>query len=248
MNKEVLFAQTLEKIKNIAKEQGNCISEEQIKSEFQTLELREEQFQLVFAYLEQHKIGINEPVNIDDYLTEEEKNYLDEYLLEIESLEKVSEGVKEAITLSAMAGDSSAQNRLVEIYLPDVIEVAKLYAGQGVFLEDLIGEGNVALAIGVGMISCLEYASEAQGMLGKMIMDGMEAYIAENVSNHKADRKVANKVNLVMEKAKELAEDLSRKVTPQELADETQMSLTSIMEAIKISGFNIEYIEVEEHE
>ncbi len=248
VNKEVLFAQTLEKVKNIAKEQGNCISEQQVKEEFETLNLEDEQLQLVFAYLEQHKIGLNEPVNMDDYLTDEEKSYLDEYLLEIESLEKVSEGEKEAITLSAMAGDVSAQNRLAEIYLPDVIELAKLYAGQGVFLEDLIGEGNVALAIGVGMISCLEYASEAQGMLGKMIMDGMEAYIAENVSNHKADRKVADKVNLVMERAKELAEDLSRKVTPQELAEETQMSLTSIMEAIKMSGFNIEYIEVEGHE
>ncbi len=248
VNKEVLFAQTIEKVKNIAKEQGNCISEEQVKEAFQTLELEEQQLQLVFAYLEQHKIGINEPVNMDDYLTEEEKSYLDEYLMEIESLETVSEGEKEAITLSAMAGDAGAQNRLVEIYLPDVIEIAKLYAGQGVFLEDLIGEGNVALAIGAGMISCLEYASEAQGMLGKMIMDGMEAYIAENVSSHKADQKVADKVNLVMERAKELAEDLSRKVTPQELADETQMPLASIMEAIKMSGFNIEYIEVEAHE
>ena len=248
VNKEVLFAQTLEKVKNIAKEQGNCISEQQVKKAFEALELENEQLQLVFAYLEQHKIGMNEPVNMDDYLTEEEKSYLDEYLVEIESLEMVSEGEKEAITLSAMAGEVGAQNRLVELYLPDVIEIAKLYAGQGVFLEDLIGEGNVALAIGVGMISCLEYASEAQGMLGKMIMDGMEAYIAENVSNHKADRKVADKVNQVMERAKELAEDLSRKVTPQELADETQMSLTSIMEAIKMSGFNIEYIEVEGHE
>ena len=32
MNKEVLFAQTLEQVRKTAKEQGNCISEEQVLS------------------------------------------------------------------------------------------------------------------------------------------------------------------------------------------------------------------------
>ena len=31
MNKEVLFAKTLEQVRKTAKEQGNCISEEQVK-------------------------------------------------------------------------------------------------------------------------------------------------------------------------------------------------------------------------
>ena len=246
MNKELLFAQTLEKVRAIAKEQGNCISEEQVKQEFETLELNNEQLQLVFDYLVKHKVGINEPVNMDDYLTDEERNYLQDYLDELAQLPQLSAGEKEAITLSAMAGDADAQNRLTEIYLPDVVEIAKLYTGQGVFLEDLIGEGNVALAVGSTMLGCLENASEAQGMLGKMIMDAMEEYIAENASNEKADQRVVNKVNKVMEAAKELAEDFRRKVTVEELAAETKMSEATIREAIKFTGNNIEYIEEEE--
>ena len=246
MNKELLFAQTLEKVRAIAKEQGNCISEEQVKQEFETLELNNDQLQLVFDYLVKHKVGINEPVNMDDYLTDEERNYLQDYLDELAQLPHVSVGEKEAITLSAMAGDADAQNRLTEIYLPDVVEIAKLYTGQGVFLEDLIGEGNVALAVGSTMLGCLENASEAQGMLGKMIMDAMEEYIAENASNEKADQRVVNKVNKVMEAAKELAEDFRRKVTVEELAAETKMSEATIREAIKFTGNNIEYIEEEE--
>ena len=39
-----------------------------------------------------------------------------------------------------MAGDADAKHRMIEIFLPQVAEIAKLYAGQGVFLEDLIGE------------------------------------------------------------------------------------------------------------
>ena len=245
MNKELLFAQTLEKVKTIAKEQGNCISEEQVQEEFAPLKLNNEQLQMVFEYLVKHKIGINEPVNVDDYLTDEERNYLQDYLDEIAQLPAYSEGEKEAITLSAMAGDLDAQGRLAEVYLPDVVEIAKLYTGQGVLLEDLIGEGNVALTIGTTMLGCLEKPTEAQGMLGKMIMDAMEAYILENADSEKADRKVVDKVNKVMEAAKELAEELRRKVTIEELAQETKLSENAIREAVKFSGNNIEYIEEE---
>ena len=246
MNKEVLFAQTLEKVREKAREQGNCVSEEQVKEAFAALELNNEQLQMVFDYLVKHKVGIGQPVNMDDYLTDEERNYLQDYLDELEALPKVSEGEKEAITISAMAGDISAQNRLTEIYLPDVVEIAKIYTGQGVLLEDLIGEGNVALAMGTTMLGCLEKPAEAQGMLAKMMMDAMEDYIAENASNEKADLKVVQKVNKVMEAAKELAEEFRRKVTVEELAAETKMSQSAIREAIKFSGNNIEYIEEEE--
>lgn len=245
MNKEVLFAQTLEKVRAMAKEQGNCISEQQVQEAFGPLGLNHDQLQMVFDYLVKHKIGINEPVNMEDYLTDEEKDYLQDYLDEISLLGEISDGEKEAITLSAMAGDTAAQGRLAELYLKDVVEIARLYAGQGVFLEDLIGEGNVALAIGTGMLGCLEHASEAQGMLGRMIMDAMEEYIAENASNEKIDQKAMEKVNEVMEKAKELSEELRRKVTPKELSEECGLSLNRILDAVRISGNQIEYIEVE---
>lgn len=242
MNRELQFAQTLEEVKRKAKEQGNCISEEQIKGSFSALSLTEEQFQMVYDYLKQHKIGIGEPVNPDDYLSEEEADYLDAYFEQLKELPEVSDGEKEAITLSAMAGDTDAQNRLIQIFLPQVAEIAKLYAGQGVFLEDLIGEGNIALTVGVTMLGALEHASEAQGMLGKMIMDAMEDFIAEDAAEAKKDRQLADKVNLVADKANELADDLHRKVTVEELMQETGMSRKSILDAIRISGDKIESI------
>jgi len=245
MNKELLFAKTLEKVREIAKDQGNCISEEQVQKEFAVLELNESQLEMVYDYLKKHKIGVGQPVNMEDYLSEEEINYLQTYLDEIAQLPAFSEGEKEAITLSAMAGDVDAQNQLMQIYLPDVVEIAKLYTGQGVLVEDLIGEGNVAVAVGVTMLGCLENAKEAQGLLGKMIMDAMEDYIEENASNEKADQKVADKVNQVHDAAKELAEALNRKVTVEELVQETGMSRKKIMEAIRLSGDNMEYIEKE---
>lgn len=240
MDKEILFTKTLEQVKQTAAEQSNCISKEQVEEAFAPLALSSEQMGMVYDYLHQNKIGIGEPVDLDEYLADEEKDYLDTYLEELRALPELTEGEKEAITLSAMAGDGDAQSRLTEVYLPEVIEIAKLYAGQGVYLEDLIGEGNVALSIGVTMLGALEHVSEAQGMLGKMIMDAMEDYIAQNAEETKKDKRIADKVNKVADAARELSEELHRKVTIEELMAESGIPRKVIEDAIRMSGGKIE--------
>lgn len=243
MEKEVLFAKTLEQVRNTAREQGGSISEEQVREAFGPLKLEEDQLKMVFDYLEKHKIGIGEPVDPEDYLTEQEKNYLQNYLDELEDLPDYSKGQKEAFAISAMAGEADARQKLVEAYLKDVVEIAKIYTGQGVYLEDLIGEGNVALAFGTEMLGSLESPSEAEGMLVRMVMDAMEEYIKENADHEKIDNRALKKVNEVLERAKELSEELQRKVTVEELAAETKMTEKSIRDALRISGFQIDYIE-----
>lgn len=242
-SKEIMFAKTLEKVRSLAKEQGNCVSEEQVREAFAEQDLNESQMQMVFDYLVKHKVGIGQPVDPDEYLTEEERNYLQDYLDELEGLPKYTSGEIEAFTIAAMAGETDAGQKLIQNYLKDVVDIAKLYTGQGVFLEDLIGEGNVALTMGVSMLGSLEKPSEAQGMLVKMMMDAMEEYIQENASNEKIDKKVEDKVNLVADKARELAEELQRKVTPEELAGETGISLKTIQDAWQMSGYKIEDLE-----
>ena len=71
-SKEVLFAQTLEKVRSLAKEQGNCVSEEQVREAFAEQDLDESQMQLVFDYLVKRKVGIGQPVDLDEYLTDDE--------------------------------------------------------------------------------------------------------------------------------------------------------------------------------
>lgn len=242
-NQEILFAKTLEHVKKQAKEQGNCIAKEQVEEAFALLSLTEDQLSLVFDYLKKHKIGIDQPIDPDDYLSREEKNYLEEYVKELAELETVSSGEKEAVILSAMAGEAQAQQKLIRIFLPQVVEISRLYAGQGIFLEDLVGEGNVALTIGVTMLGCLEHPNEADGMLAKMIMDAMENCIAEAIEESNKDKKVLNQVSRVAAQAKELAKELNRKVTPAELAEEMGIPEQSIREAMRMSGFAIEELE-----
>ena len=144
-----------------------------------------------------------------------------------------------------MAGQTTAQERLIRFYLKKVVEISKLYSGQGVFLEDLIGEGNVAVAMGVSMLGAMEHAVEAQGMLGKMVMDAMEDLIAETADLKQKDNKLADKINRVSEKADELARELGRKVTVEELVAEGQISRKAALDAIRISGNKIDNLTAE---
>lgn len=243
MDQELKFAKTLEQIKKTARQQGNWIAEEQVREAFADLSLEPEKLDMVFDYLKKSKIGINEPVDLEEALEQEERDYLKAYLEEIAELPSCTPGEREAFTISAMAGDCEAQKRLMESCLKEVAEIARLYAGQGVYMEDLIGEGNVALAMGVTMLGSLEEPGEAQGMLGRLIMDAMERYIEENTANEKKDQRIADKVNRVADKARELSEELRRKVTVEELSKETGLSEKTIRDAMRMSGFQIEEIE-----
>lgn len=243
MNKELEFAKKLEAVRKLAKAQGNMLSQEQVEEAFSEIGITGAQLEPVFQYLKTKNIGIGEPINIEEVLTPEDIDYLTEYVESLKELPVFSEGEKRAYAMSAMAGDSVGKLNIINLFLPQVVDIAKLYSGQGVLLEDLIGEGNVALATGVEMLGCLEDPEEVDGMLGKMIMDAMEDYIAENTEAKKADMKVVDKVNLISEQAKELAETLHRKITVKELAQETGIEEAEIQEAIQFSGNKIEYFE-----
>lgn len=243
MNKELEFAKKLEVVRKLAKAQGNMLSKEQVEEAFGEIDITEAQLEPVFAYLKTKNIGIGEPMNIEEILTPEDKDYLTEYVESLKELPTFSEGEKRAYAMSAMAGEADGKLNMINLFLPQVVDIAKLYSGQGVLLEDLIGEGNVALATGVEMLGCLEDPEEVDGMLGKMIMDAMEDYIAENTEAKKADMQVVDKVNNISDQAKELAESLQRKITVEELAAETGINEEEIREAIKFSGNKIEYFE-----
>ena len=78
MNKELAFAKKLEEIRKLAKEQGNILSVEQVETAFAEIEISKEQLEPVFAYLKSKNIGIGEPVDVEEILSKEDKDYLAE--------------------------------------------------------------------------------------------------------------------------------------------------------------------------
>lgn len=241
-NKEQEFAKTLSDLTKHARRQGGTVTEDEIRDAFESLELSDNQYNLIYEYLKAHNIGIGEAIDSSEYLTEEENGYLSEYLEELAMLEPVSDGEKEAIIISAMAGEADAQNRLVEISLSMVTDVAKLYAEQGVMLEDLIGEGNIALMKAAHDLSGLEDHKECDAYLAQMVMDAMENLIEDDAAEAARAQKAVKLVQEVADKAKELADELRRSCTVEELAEETGWDTSKILEAIKACGNQIEDI------
>ncbi len=246
VSKEVLFAQKLEKICRTARDQGNCVSTEQVAAEFAELNLGSEKLQMVLDYLLERRIAIDEPGDPDSFLTDSEKNYLKDYLEGLAALPVCSRREREALVRAAMTGEKGARQRLTESFLPEVADMARLYAGQGVFVEDLVGEGNVALAAAVDGLRGTEEPSKVPGFLARQIMDAMEELVRECAANARMDKKAEERVNQVADKARELAGELRRKVTPEELSRETGMSLKTVQDALRMSGFKIEDIEYAE--
>lgn len=246
MNEQKDFIKRINDLTELAGDQENVIFEDQLYDIFPEVKESEEKMKVIKEFLTEKKIGLNEKLPIEEVLTNEEKNYLDFYLEELNEQTPLTKGEREAMLLSAMAGDESAQMAVLNDSLKNVVEIAKLYAGQGVMLEDLIGEGNLVLVTAVTLLGSCENAKEAEGMLAGQIMDAMQDLIATNMDETGEEEKLLNKVNKVAKAAKELADDLGRKVTIEELMQESGLTRAYIEKALKLTANMIEDIEIPE--
>ena len=124
--KQVLFLKRLKETAGKAAENGNKITEEELKEAFADLELDEKQMTQVRDFLKSKGVGIGEPLPLEEVISEEEMNHLKEYEEMIDSIEIPSDNVMDAIKLSAMAGERDAQQRLTEYSLRKVVYIARL--------------------------------------------------------------------------------------------------------------------------
>ncbi|MCR5477355.1 MAG: hypothetical protein K6E92_07040 [Lachnospiraceae bacterium] len=263
MDKEVVFGQKLMELRRLVNEReafgdGEHLTEEEIRALFADLDLTQEQMNMVLEYARSREAAASAAVSAEgpsdepaatedpdgtpqpdaalDPMSETERDYLQMYLDDLELLPVLTAGEKQALTIAAMAGERDAQKRLTEGYLKDVAQIAKLYTGQGVLIEDLIGEGNVALSVGVTMLGSQEKSEECEGVLMKLVMDAMEDLISENRGAEESAEKAVKNVNRVYEKAKDLSEDLGKKLTIEELMELGHFSRKTVEDAIRISG------------
>jgi RNA polymerase primary sigma factor len=245
INKEQEFMLLLQKTLKEARENGGRISRDEISEIFSGLSLDRSQLEQVEGYLKTHKIVVGTQAGDVDALPEVERDFLTSYMEMLDNIPELSDSVLEALKISAMAGEHSAQKELSEQMLRDVVDIARLYAGQGVSIEELIGAGNEALVTGVRLLGHLDSPQDVDGEIGRRIMDSMEDLIAAMLDDNAMDRKMEDMVNLVADKAHELAEELGRKVTPMELAGEGDVTAEQIMEAVRLTGGKIEDLDVQ---
>ncbi len=86
-----------------------------------------------------------EAIQESDLNTLAQSDSLRLYLREISRISLLSASREALLAERAEQGDKEARNQLIEANLRLVVSIAKKYVGQGLSLEDLIGEGNIGL-------------------------------------------------------------------------------------------------------
>ena len=245
VQKEQEFLALLQKTLKQARGNGGVISRDEIAEIFVFFSLEDSQLVQVEDYLKANKIIVGTQAGDLDALPEKERDFLSSYMEIIDTVPRVSDSVLDALKISAMAGERSAQKELSEQMLGSVVDIARLYSGQGVSIEELVGVGNEALVTGVRLLGYLESPDEVEGELGKRIMDSMEDLISSMLDDHATDRQIEDLVNLVADKAAELSGELGRKVTVAELAAEYELEEEKSREALRLSGDRIDGIDIQ---
>ena len=162
MGGRIEFREKLSGILKMAEENGCQITIDEVECYFEEEHLSKEQIELVLDYLLAQKIvvkgyektggSVTSSEENKAAFTEEEQRYLKEYMKDIGGIREADEEEREALFEKVLEGDALAKSRLVEIYLPEVVEIAKQLYHPEVFLGDLVQEGNVGLILGVDMM------------------------------------------------------------------------------------------------
>ena len=252
MNDKARFLEKLNGLLVLAKGQESRITIEEVKAYFSEDALTEEQMELVFDYLLAQKISVTGYVKIDieeaekqvEY-TEEEKAYLKEYEIDLQAVPQATGDELEELHRQAMNGEEGAKNRLVEVYLKEVVEIAKQMYQPEVFLGDLIQEGNLGLVLGVEMLAGVQTVAQARDIITGQIRQSIQMLLEEQSELSSRDKKMVEKVQALDEAITALTEELGRKVTIDELAIYMGMEIEEIEDILKLTG---EESETEEEE
>lgn len=243
MNDKQLFREKLAGILQAAEEKKRCMSVDEIDRYFQDDGLSEEQKNLVYEYLLSQKINVkgyqeeeNESVQVPEKhinFSVDEERYLKEYLEELHIISNEKEMERIQLFDQVISGDTLAKSRLVELYLPVVVDIAKDMYHPDVFLGDLIQEGNVSLLLSMDLF---QNPDEADEVICREIRQGIKNLIEEQTDQKRRDQAMVEKVQYLEEGIKTLTEDNEKKVSVEELAFYLEMSEEEIQDILRLAG------------
>ncbi len=247
MDNRIEFLNKLNELVKVAKGKGSTIEIDEVKAFFEGA-LTEEQFELVFDYLLAQKVVVKgyfkmpeEEVKETVTYSEEEIAYLEEYCKDLKAFKDAKEDEKEELFSALLRGDDSVKERVIGIYLKEVVEIAKEMYTEGIFIGDLIQEGNVGLILGLDMLPDVESAHQ---VIVEQVRQNIQLAIEEYAELSQRDKKMIEKVAMLDEGIKSLTEELGRKVTIDELALHMGMTEEEIEDVLRLMG---EETEDEEH-
>ena len=233
------FRKKLEELLEQADVQDKRLTNEQIKEFFAEDGLTEEQMLLVYDFLMSQKIVVSgyykqqttEQI-YESKFSDEEKQYLAEYTEDLKAMKQEQEGERAELLKKAVAQDALAKSRLIELYLPQVVEIAKELHEEGIYLGDCVQEGNVSLILALDMLP----EDDADAFIQQEIRQGILAMMEEHKELKRRDKKMENQVNNLDETLHKMADEKGRGITMSELAEHMKISEDEILDIIKLAG------------
>ena len=166
-------------------------------------------------------------------LTQEEKEYLEDYLETLNVILPEEEGERERLFELAKAGEAQAKSRLTELYMKEVLKIAKELHDGEVFLGDMVSEGNIGL---IGALESLEEAEDISSFLSGEIRNAILLLLEEQTDQKQSDDILVEKVRNLEHKIKEIMDDDDDKYSAEELSAFLDMDLEEIQGILRLTG------------
>ncbi|CAM3672011.1 RNA polymerase sigma factor RpoD [Cytobacillus oceanisediminis] len=156
------------------------------------------------------------------------------YLKEIGRVDLLSAEEEISLAKRIEEGDEEAKRRLAEANLRLVVSIAKRYVGRGMLFLDLIQEGNM------GLIKAVEKFDYRKGYKFSTyatwwIRQAITRAIADQARTIRIPVHMVETINKLIRVQRQLLQDLGREPTPEEIAEDMDLTPDKVREILKIA-------------
>ena len=169
-------------------------------------------------------------LKITKQVTNRETASLDKYLQEIGKVDLITAEEEVELAQRIRAGDNRALEKLTKANLRFVVSVSKQYQNQGLTLPDLINEGNL------GLIKAAKRFDETRGYAVWWIRQSILQALAEQSRIVRLPLNKIGSINKINKMYAYLEQSNQRPPTPEEIAQELEMTISEVKESLKNSG------------
>ncbi|MFS0646924.1 RNA polymerase sigma factor RpoD [Siminovitchia sp. 179-K 8D1 HS] len=193
--------------------------EDDVDPDIHQIEKEEEEFDLNDLSVPPG-VKINDPVRM--------------YLKEIGRVDLLSAEEEVELAERIEKGDEEAKKRLAEANLRLVVSIAKRYVGRGMLFLDLIQEGNM------GLIKAVEKFDHRKGFKFSTyatwwIRQAITRAIADQARTIRIPVHMVETINKLIRVQRQLLQDLGREPSPEEIAEEMDLTPDKVREILKIA-------------
>ncbi|WP_183556713.1 sigma-70 family RNA polymerase sigma factor [Mucilaginibacter sp. SP1R1] len=177
-------------------------------------------------------------LKISQSITNRESQSLEKYLHEIGKVDLITAQEEVILAQKIREGDQAALERLTKTNLRFVVSVAKQYQNQGLTLGDLINEGNL------GLIKAARRFDETKGFkfisyAVWWIRQSILSAVAEQSRIVRLPLNQIGSLSKIHKAASKLEQQYERQPTPEELADDLEVSVDKISDSLSNAGRQI---------